>query len=80
MADTIEIAFERDAGCFVLEVRDNGKGFDTQSRRNPNTFGLAGMRERVMAVGGDLTVESGAGRGTTVCARIPVGSATDGTL
>lgn len=80
MADTIEIAFERDAGCFVLEVRDNGKGFDTQSRRNPNTFGLAGMRERVMAVGGDLTVESGAGRGTTVRARIPVGSATDGTL
>ncbi len=76
IADTIEIAFQRDAGCFILEVKDNGRGFDTQSRRNPNTFGLAGMRERVMAVGGDLTVESGAGRGTTVRARIPAGAAT----
>jgi len=76
MANTIEIAFRRDAGCFVLEVKDNGSGFDPHSRRNPNTFGLAGMRERVMAVGGDLVVESGAGRGTTVRARIPAASGT----
>jgi PAS domain S-box-containing protein len=77
-ADFIEISFEREAGCFVLEVRDNGKGFDTQSRGKPNTFGLAGMHERAMAVGGDVTVESGPDRGTTVRARIPAGAGTGG--
>ena len=39
----------------VVEVKDNGKGFDTQHAR-PSTHGLAGMRHRVEAAGGRLTV------------------------
>ena len=66
-------------------VEDDGRGFDAESTaaRRPNgRLGLLGMRERVALVGGTLTVESGAGRGTTVIARVPLavgdGEARDG--
>ncbi len=50
----------------VLTIRDNGVGFDTaQARRG---LGLANMQERMMAVGGRLTVESQPGIGATVLA------------
>jgi two-component system, NarL family, sensor histidine kinase DevS len=55
----------------LAEVRDDGTGFDTDSRTSG--FGLAGMRERVYLAGGRLEIESSSD-GTTVCARIPVGA------
>jgi signal transduction histidine kinase len=56
-------------------VEDDGRGFDADT---PGTgaagarLGVLGMRERVVLVGGTLTIESGAGRGTTVIARVPL--------
>jgi len=50
----------------VLTIRDNGVGFDTSQARHG--LGLANMQERMMAVGGRLTVESQPGIGTTVLA------------
>jgi len=52
----------------VLTIRDNGVGFDTtQARRG---LGLANMQERMIAVGGRMTVESQIGTGTTVLAEV----------
>ncbi len=52
----------------ALIIHDNGVGFDTsQARRG---LGLANMQERMMAVGGRLTVESQPGIGTTVLAEV----------
>jgi len=54
-----------------VAVEDDGHGFDrgaTESRR----LGLAGMRERVEVVGGTLEIETTAGSGTTILARIPL--------
>jgi len=55
----------------VVEVADNGKGFDTQ-RMRPSTHGLAGMRHRVEAARGRLTVSSAPGKGTRLSAMLPV--------
>ena len=55
----------------IVEVSDNGKGFDTQ-RMRPSTHGLAGMRHRVEAARGKLTVSSTPGRGTRLSAMLPV--------
>jgi signal transduction histidine kinase len=52
----------------VLTIRDNGVGFDTTQTRHG--LGLANMQERMMAVGGRLTVESQTGSGTTVLAEV----------
>lgn len=55
----------------IVEVTDNGQGFDTQ-RARPATHGLAGMRHRVEAAQGKLTVASTPGNGTRLTAMLPV--------
>lgn len=50
-------------GC-VLEVHDDGRGFDPS--RSSNRLGIAGMRRRMARCGGTFAVESSPGRGTTV--------------
>ena len=55
----------------IVEVADNGKGFD-MLRARPSTHGLAGMRHRVEAARGKLTVTSSPGRGTRLSAMLPV--------
>ena len=56
----------------VLEIRDNGRGFDPTTAPRDAHFGLANMRDRATALHGDLLVESGAGSGTRIIVRIPV--------
>jgi signal transduction histidine kinase len=60
---------QRDA-TVEIAIRDDGAGFDPSARTRG--FGLVGMRERVELAGGELALDSGPGRGTTVRARIPV--------
>ena len=57
------------AGSALVRVQDNGSGFATESGLG---FGLTGMRERVMALGGSVTVASTDG-GVTVEAIVPNG-------
>lgn len=54
----------------VVEVADNGKGFDVQHAR-PSSHGLAGMRHRVEAARGKLTISSTPGSGTRLSAVLP---------
>lgn len=60
----------------LLEVRDNGKGFD-QTRDSPGCFGLRSMQERAASINGTFTIESTPGRGTCVRVRISRGTADD---
>lgn len=58
----------------VLDVRDDGHGFDPSAlpeRDTASGFGLEGMRARAERLAGDLTVESEPGLGTAVSARVP---------
>jgi signal transduction histidine kinase len=51
----------------LLTVSDAGVGFDLNQRfPPPRGWGIAGMRERIEAVGGQLTIESAPGQGTSV--------------
>ena len=52
-----------------LRLRDNGIGFDPVGRHDG--FGLQGMRERVEAMGGQLTIQSAPGEGTAVYLVLP---------
>jgi signal transduction histidine kinase len=60
-------------GGVVLEVHDDGVGFDpaTELRGSLDHFGLAGMRERVELAGGTWTVWSRPGAGTVLTATLP---------
>lgn len=52
-----------------LEVKDNGRGFDT-TQLNAG-FGLKGMRERVQMLGGQLVINSNPGSGTQIKITLP---------
>ena len=61
-----------------LDVIDDGEGFDTNrtgAAAPERGFGLRTMRERVEQLGGNLTVESAPGEGTTLVAELPVSAA-----
>jgi signal transduction histidine kinase len=61
-----------DGGAVILEVADDGRGFDLEEAeaRRPG-MGLFAMRERVALVGGALHVDTRPGAGTRVRARVP---------
>jgi signal transduction histidine kinase len=56
-----------------VDIKDDGKGFNVAEIR-PSTHGLAGMRHRVEAAGGRLTVISAPGSGTRISAVLPKGN------
>ena len=56
----------------LLQVRDDGAGFDTAASRKPQSLGLIGLRERTQLLEGSLRIDSEPGGGTRVEARIPV--------
>jgi signal transduction histidine kinase len=62
-----------------VEVTDDGVGFDPDAPDDPPApdasagFGLAGMRDRVRAAGGELSLVSAPGEGTRVNVRLPIG-------
>jgi len=60
-------------GVAEVSVRDDGVGFDT-SVRTRSAFGLMGMRFRVEAEGGTLTLVSAPGQGTLIQAKLPEAS------
>jgi signal transduction histidine kinase len=67
-AERVRLVIEESDGELLLEIHDDGVGFDSKTRTDG--FGLAGMRERAGLAGGTLRVESGE-RGTLVSARLP---------
>ncbi|WP_169708736.1 PAS domain-containing sensor histidine kinase [Trinickia terrae] len=70
-ASEVVIGLRQAGDDCVLEVRDDGRGFDPDAIRR-NSFGLAGMKERVMMLGGKITVASSRGAGTVINVRVPV--------
>jgi signal transduction histidine kinase len=55
----------------VMEVRDDGQGFDSAQPRR-GRWGMTGMRERAEAAGGRLDVQSAPGTGTIVRVLVPL--------
>ena len=74
-AAEIRIGLKSDSDRFVLEVADNGCGFDVQktlSRLDPlSGYGLASIRERAEIVGGSLAIDSSPGEGTSIKMILP---------
>ena len=55
----------------IMEVRDNGKGFDIDKKSKSLGHGLANMQTRVRSVGGEVDISSAPGEGTTVLVWVP---------
>ena len=70
-AKNIEILFKNENEHIILKVKDNGTGFDMSQTAHEHSFGLLGMKERALSIGGELIIESIPGTGTTISLFLP---------
>jgi signal transduction histidine kinase len=68
----VKLRVGRRPAALILEVRDNGVGFDTLICGSARCIGIEGMRERAILAGGSLEVISSPGAGTRIIARLPI--------
>jgi len=73
-ATELHLALKTTHRVCEARLRDNGVGFDTASVGGTGHYGLAGMRERIRKIGGTLTLDTAAGKGTDIKIRIPLAS------
>ncbi|MEJ8836392.1 sensor histidine kinase [Ramlibacter sp. AN1133] len=71
-ASSLKVGLSCDADSILVEVGDDGCGFDPDAAAPPGHLGLAGMRERVELLRGSMVVSSVPGQGTLVRARLPM--------
>lgn len=70
-ATQVTIALARGPAGLVLEVTDDGAGFDPEKRAGGFSFGLMGIRERAQALAGHAEIISGQGKGSTIRVTLP---------
>ena len=71
-ATRVEVVKQRQRDRLVLQIHDNGRGFDPEDPSLLKSLGLLGMRERAAILGGQVNVSSAPGKGTSVTAWIPI--------
>ena len=69
-AKKVCVKLESTDGYAIIEVVDDGRGFNI-SEVGAGSYGLTGMRHRVEAISGKLTVSSAEGRGARIMAVVP---------
>ena len=71
-ARSVAIELQRTRLEVVCAIRDDGVGFDALDQRREQGLGLSGIRERLNALGGSLSLVTHSGRGTRLVATIPL--------
>lgn len=71
-AEKVHVDMERRGANLWFGIRDNGKGFDLAIVTQNRTYGLLGMHERALALGGKVDITSAPGQGTSVEVTIPI--------
>ncbi|MDD2206916.1 MAG: histidine kinase [Aminobacterium sp.] len=75
-AKNVKIALSAGTDAFSAKISDDGKGFDVEEAkadaRERGSYGLMNMEERTRLFGGNISIDSSPGRGTTVSMRVPI--------
>jgi signal transduction histidine kinase len=69
-ASEVRVSLEKQLGKIVLQISDNGIGFDLETVNPQGGLGLKGMRERAEQINGDLRISSGE-NGTQISVEVP---------
>jgi PAS domain S-box-containing protein len=73
-ATRVRVSLESRDGTLILTIQDNGIGIREKNLQDPLAFGLLGMRERALLLGGDLQISGTPRKGTTVRLQFPIDS------
>lgn len=71
-ASRVSIGVSACDGKVMVEIRDDGKGIETEQAPGRPSWGILGMRERARHFGGELSIAGKPGAGTTVILRLPL--------
>jgi len=71
-ASSVEVELRAVGSKLELAVEDNGVGFDPTRKQARPSLGLAGMRQRLFLVDGELLIDSAPGNGTIIVAWAPL--------
>lgn len=71
-ATSVEIQIARSPDGLDIAISDNGGGMASKRPPGSQSYGILGMQERAKQLGGELTINSTPGHGTTVFLRIPL--------
>jgi signal transduction histidine kinase len=75
-ATHVDVRIAAEGEHLVIEVRDDGRGFDVTATLSAAAggrhLGLLGMQERITVLGGQVQFDSTAGKGTRISARLPL--------
>lgn len=71
-ARQVHVTLTADTTSVRLIVQDDGCGMPPIAAQNSRALGIVGMRDRALLFGGDVTIASSPGQGTTVTARLPL--------
>jgi len=70
-ATEVNVRLKQKDDYLTLEIIDNGIGFDENQKKNHDSYGLIGMKERVFLLDGELVIISGKNIGTTIKITMP---------
>ena len=70
--DNVEVSLKKEDNILLIEVKDDGKGFDPDSVPKKSGLGLKGIEENVNMVGGEFQIDSNPNRGTSAEIKIPL--------
>jgi PAS domain S-box-containing protein len=71
-ATEVYISLRVDEGQLILEIKDNGRGITEDELTGTGSIGILGMRERALALGGEINIAGESGKGTTLNLKIPI--------
>jgi signal transduction histidine kinase len=71
-AKQVHVMVTREEGLLRVAIEDDGVGISSTTNPQRRSYGMAGMRERISALGGTLSVSSRKGHGTKITASVPV--------
>ncbi|HJZ12543.1 MAG TPA: ATP-binding protein, partial [Acidobacteriota bacterium] len=69
-ASHVRISLEEKDGILIMEVSDNGKGITEAEIDDVKSFGLLGIKERALLMGGEVEINGAPGQGTTIILRV----------
>jgi len=73
-ATNVKASLKLHTDMLGMEIRDNGIGITEEQIANPKSFGIIGIRERVLQWDGEATIKGREGKGTTLAVTIPLDS------
>ena len=70
-ASFVLIQLSRQQNKFIMEIIDDGIGFDKNQKVRPDSYGIIGMKERMLYLEGEMIISSNSDKGTSIRVEMP---------